>query len=178
MYLWTLTGERSQAGANIWKPLCQDSTQRIFRIAAPMPVRPTATSTPESVWTAFDEEPDLNITPKPELPGDELIATLLHNANCRRGPGTEYDIVTNLPQGLTAPIVGRNPDSSWWQVQVPGTQTRCWVSGENVETSGDTGGVPIVEPPPLGCWVDQPQEPDKCIAPCPQGAKPGGACEP
>jgi hypothetical protein len=105
-------------------------------------------------------------------------ATVLQNANCRRGPGTDYDIVTSLPQGLNAPIIGRNPNGGWWQVTVPGTQTQCWVAAGNVETAGDMSQVPIVETEPLGCWVKPIQGPEKCVVPCPQGAKPGGACEP
>jgi parallel beta-helix repeat protein len=105
-------------------------------------------------------------------------ATLLQNINCRRGPGTDYDIVTNLPQGLNVPIVGRNENRSWWQVQVPGSATQCWLAAENVQTAGDLSQVPIVEAEPLGCWVKPVQGPEKCVVPCPQGAKPGGACTP
>ena len=76
------------------------------------------------------------------------------------------------------PIDGRNADSSWWWVRIPNSVNHCWLYNENVETSGDTSKVPVVEADPLGCWVKQPQGPDKCVAPCPQGAQPGGACEP
>jgi hypothetical protein len=104
-------------------------------------------------------------------------ATLLQHANCRRGPSVEYDIVTNLPQGLTAPITGRNPQSTWWQILVPGTPTQCWLAEENVKTSGDTSQVPVVEAEPLGCWVWTGNK-NECVAPCPEGAQPGGACTP
>ncbi|MBN2086035.1 MAG: right-handed parallel beta-helix repeat-containing protein [Anaerolineales bacterium] len=112
-------------------------------------------------------------TPTSSIPA----ASMRNNANCRRGPGTDYDIVTSLPPGLTVPIIGRNPNNSWWQVQVPGTQTQCWVFGENAEASGDVSGVPIVEPDPLGCWVWTGNQ-NECKAPCPEGAQPGGACTP
>jgi hypothetical protein len=173
-YFWTLRGERSQTGSNIWTSLCTDTIQRMFQIAAPQPNRIIATvqGNPNANATAT-----ATASPTQTLSPSGPTATLRQNSNCRRGPGTEYDSVTNLPQGLTAPITGRNPDSSWWQVQVPGTQTRCWLAGENVETSGDTSGVPAVEPPPLGCWVHEPNG-DVCTVPCPQGAQPGGACEP
>jgi parallel beta-helix repeat protein len=128
-----------------------------------------------TVW--LPEAPNES-TPTQTPTSSKPAATLLQNANCRRGPGAGYDIVTNLPQGLNVPIVGRNQDQSWWQVQVPGTQTQCWLAGGNVQTSGDLNGVPLVEPPPLGCWVKPAQGPNKCVVPCPQGAKPGGACTP
>jgi parallel beta-helix repeat protein len=175
-YFWTLRGERSQAGSNLWTPLCTDTIQRMFQIAAPpaTPLAETETTAPNANATST-----ATASPTQTLSPSGPTATLRQNANCRRGPGTEYDSVTNLPQGLTAPITGRNPDSSWWQVQVPGTQTRCWLAGENVDTSGDTGQVPIVEPEAIGCWVYDPnQQKNVCTVPCPQGAQPGGACTP
>ncbi len=105
-------------------------------------------------------------------------AKLLHNAYCRSGPSIEYRSLTTLFQGLEVPIDGRNADNSWWWVRIPNSLNHCWLAKENVETSGDTSKVPIVEAEPLGCWVKQQQGPDKCVAPCPQGAQPGGACEP
>jgi hypothetical protein len=106
-------------------------------------------------------------------------ATFTENTNCRRGASTDHEIVTYLKKGLTAPIVGRNEDSSWWLVQVPGSAIRCWAWGKFVITHGDLTRVPFVESPMLGCWYqglrdNKPQ----CVAPCPEGAKPGGVCEP
>jgi uncharacterized protein YgiM (DUF1202 family) len=117
-------------------------------------------------------------TPTSAIPPAAPTATLLQNANCRRGASTDHDIVTNLPEGLIVPIVGRNPEGGWWQVQIPGGQAMCWVAGENVETAGNVNGVPVIESPPLGCWVKPPQGPNKCVVPCPENAQPGGACTP
>ncbi|MBN1439086.1 MAG: hypothetical protein JW929_06725 [Anaerolineales bacterium] len=106
-------------------------------------------------------------------------ATLTANTNCRRGASTDHEIVTFLRDGQTAPIVGRNADGTWWLVQVPGTAVRCWVWGQLTETRGDLNGVPFVESPILGCWYQGPNDKrPKCVAPCPEGAKPGGVCEP
>jgi CSLREA domain-containing protein len=171
LYLWTLEGERSQGGSNIWTPLCRDIVRRMFYIDAPAVqyiTTPSATPTAESSTTP-------TVTPTLSAP----TATLLQNANCRRGPHPDSDSVATLTQGSNVPIVGRNPDSTWWQVQVPGSQTRCWVAGETAETSGDTSQVPIVEAGPPACWVYDPnQQKNVCTSPCPQGAKPGGACTP
>jgi hypothetical protein len=79
---------------------------------------------------------------------------------------------------LEVPIDGRNADHSWWWVRIPNSMNHCWLAAENVETSVDPDKVPIVEAEPLGCWVKQQQGPDACVVPCPQGADPGGACEP
>ncbi|OGO08858.1 MAG: hypothetical protein A3K46_06130 [Chloroflexi bacterium RBG_13_60_9] len=119
---------------------------------------------------------DFQFLPSPS--SGSPTAKLLRNANCRRGPSIDYESMTTLFQGLEVPIDGRNADSSWWWVRIPNSFNHCWLGKSNVQTSGDTSKVPIVEADPLGCWVKQPQGPDKCVAPCPQGAQPGGACEP
>jgi hypothetical protein len=168
-YLWTLSGERAEENSNSWKALCRDSVQRMFRITAPQPERTVASASATPTATA---------TPTQAVSPPAPTARLLQTAYCRSGPSTDYHNITNLPQGSTVAVVGRNQDGSWWQVQVPGTQTRCWVAGGNVETSGDLSQVPIAESPPLGCWVKPQQGPEQCIAPCPEGAQPGGACEP
>ena len=116
--------------------------------------------------------------PPPDVTPTVPMATLLQNANCRRGPSIDYESLTTLFKGLEVPIDGRNADKSWWWVRIPNSVNHCWLAKENVQTSGDTSKVPIVEAEPLGCWVKQQQGPDKCVAPCPQGAQPGGACEP
>jgi CSLREA domain-containing protein len=170
IYLWNLNGERSQTGSSNWEPLCQNSVQRIFRIATSVPIRSTATATTTVTFT-----PTATLTPTETQ--STPTATLRQTANCRRGAGTDYDIVTKLRDGLIVPIVGRNPDSSWWQVQVPGTQVRCWLAGENVETSGDLSKVPVVESEALGCWVWTGNK-NECKVPCPEGADSGKACEP
>jgi parallel beta-helix repeat protein len=138
---------------------------------------PLHTETPSvSTTQPLFDTPTVTLTTTPT--NSTPTATLLQNGACRRGPGTENDSVTTIPAGSNVPIVGRNQDSSWWQVQVPGTQTQCWLADENVETSGDTSQVPVVEVEPPACWVKQQQGPDKCVAPCPQGAQPGGVCTP
>ena len=77
-------------------------------------------------------------------------------------------------KGQTARIVGRNEDGTWWLIQVPGTDVRCWVWGMFVRPRGDLGGVPFVESPVLGCWYRPPSEKKpRCVAPCPEGAEAG-----
>jgi hypothetical protein len=104
-------------------------------------------------------------------------ARLLRNSNCRSGPSIEYRSLTTLFQGLEVPIDGRNLDSSWWWVRIPNSTNHCWLAKENVLTSGNTGKVPIVEAEALGCWVWTGNK-NECKVPCPEGAQPGGACEP
>jgi len=118
--------------------------------------------------------------PTPTPPVDETpSASFTANTNCRRGASINHEVVTYLREGQVAEIVGHNEDSSWWLVQVPGSALRCWVWGKFVRTHGNLAGVPFVESPVLGCWVqDRKNNRNKCVAPCPDGAVPGGVCEP
>jgi hypothetical protein len=118
--------------------------------------------------------------PSPTPPaGGAPSASFTENTNCRRGAGTDYEVVTYLKKGTDAPIFGRNEDSTWWLVQVPGSSLRCWVGSSFVVTRGDLSHVQFVESPVLGCWYQGPRDKaPKCVAPCPEGAKPGGVCEP
>ena len=74
--------------------------------------------------------------------------TFTSNANCRKGPGTAYTVVTSLVQGQALNVVGRNADSTWWQVELqPGSD--CWVSHATVIPTGAVAGLPVVPAPPL-----------------------------
>jgi hypothetical protein len=118
--------------------------------------------------------------PTPTPPADETAtATFTENTNCRRGASINHEIVTYLKKGQVVLIVGRNDDSSWWLIQVPGSALRCWVWNTFVKTHGDLTRVPIAESPVLGCWYQgRNDKRPKCAVPCPDGAKPGGVCEP
>ena len=130
---------------------------------------------------------DYQFLPAPEPPTPTSappVATFLTNANCRRGPGTVYDVVTSLQQGQSVPIDGRNAEGTWWRVLPQGLLTGCWVSGSTVEVMGDVSAVPLIAAGPTptpeqACWVQAcGQCPLVCTLPCPPNAIPGGACTP
>jgi hypothetical protein len=133
---------------------------------------------------------DYQFLPAPEAPtptpttSAPPIARLLQNANCRRGPGTVYDVVTSILLGQTVPIDGRNAQSTWWRVLPQGLLSGCWVAGSTLEVLGDVSGVPVIAAGPTptpeqGCWVQNCQQcPLVCTLPCPPNATPGGACTP
>lgn len=75
-------------------------------------------------------------------------ATFVQNANCRRGPGTLYEVTASLLEGQEALIEGRNADSSWWWILLPQSTTHCWVSDSTVEVSGSVAGLPLIAAPP------------------------------
>jgi dipeptidyl aminopeptidase/acylaminoacyl peptidase len=54
--------------------------------------------------------------------------------NVRSGPGVIYDAIDVLLQGEQVAIIGHDPASGWWQVQLPGGASG-WVSGGPVYVS-------------------------------------------
>ena len=72
------------------------------------------------------------------------FVTFAQMVNLRGGPGTNYPIVGQSAAGQRLEIVGRNADTSWWQVcciQGKG----IWVAASVVSTDGDTSGVVVVQ---------------------------------
>ncbi len=57
--------------------------------------------------------------------------------------------MTSLTKGVQSPTVGRNKPSTWWLVQVPATDIRCWISGISLQAPGDPAQVPVVTVPPV-----------------------------
>lgn len=61
--------------------------------------------------------------------------------NVRSAPFIGDNIINKVPRGATYIVVGRNADSSWWQIQI-GEQIG-WVSGAYVITA-NTQNVPVI----------------------------------
>lgn len=86
-------------------------------------------------------------TPKPKTKPEALITATV--ANLRSGPSTAYPRIATAYAEQIYDIVGRNQDSSWWQICCPAGRT-LWVSASLVEASGPLANVPVVPvtPPP------------------------------
>lgn len=67
-------------------------------------------------------------------------------ANCRTGPGTQYDKIASFAQGTFLQLIGRHTDNTWWYVQTG--STKCWISASTGHTTGSTDSVPVVAAPP------------------------------
>jgi hypothetical protein len=67
-------------------------------------------------------------------------------ANCRTGPGTNFDKIASFAQGSFIPLVGRNTDRSWWLLK--SGNINCWISATTGHTSGPLDNVPEVQSPP------------------------------
>lgn len=70
-------------------------------------------------------------------------------ANCRYGPGQEWEVVSSIPAGTNAEIEGRTVNTAWWYVSDPmkTDDSFCWVAYDVVDTAGNLNIVRIVEPP-------------------------------
>ena len=106
-----------------------------------------------------DEEQG-GVAPMP-LPGQQEIeedpfAIANRNANCREGPGTEYDIDGALLLDEQADIVGRLADSSWFLITLPDSALNCWISAITVDTEGNVADVSIASAPPPPPEEEQP----------------------
>lgn len=127
--------------------------QKIISFATEVPTpEPTATLKPsptvkptETIQPLIDTATPLP-TNIPEINKPVLTAGE-KNVNLRSGPGTDYNIVGTLLVGQSLEIVGRNPDSSWWQVSAP--DGVCWVSASVVTVNNINDEIPVVEAPPL-----------------------------
>ena len=109
----------------------------------PLPIASMATDTFIPTLTAISTE---TVTPTATLSGP--VAAFIKDANCRNGPGTQYDVVTSFFKGETVQIVGRNPDfdNTWWYVIIPSTKGKCWVSLTTAQAYGDFDAIPTVKP--------------------------------
>jgi uncharacterized protein YraI len=90
------------------------------------------------------------------------VITADYNANVRRGPGEEYEIVDFVLAGEQADVIGRYDDSpigTWWLIQRIGEGRNGWVWAGAVTLSGNDFGVPAVEPPPTSTPSPEPTGP-------------------
>jgi len=75
--------------------------------------------------------------------------TVSQNTNCRRGPGTQYDVNGSLLVGQTAEVVGKNLSSNYWIIKTPGSSSgTCWLWGQYATIIGDTSSLAEITAPP------------------------------
>ncbi len=119
----------------------------------PSPPMPTPTATRVLNGPELEGQPEAlanhpaDNAPVQNEPQSETGASLVAPGavNIRSGPGINYSVIGTLNANTTMPIVGRNADSSWWQIKITNGNTG-WVSDAVVE-AGNTGGVPQVDAP-------------------------------
>jgi hypothetical protein len=87
--------------------------------------------------------PPVALTPTPvEIP----VVVTAELINCRIGPSTVFEMVTEVRNGRTLTAVGRNDTSTWWYVENPiNPGGYCWVSADVTDELGDTSQLPIAQ---------------------------------
>lgn len=115
---------------------------------------PTNEANKESVDALATDAPA--ITPAPFVQAEKDV-------NLRSGPGTDYEVVGSLSPGQSFNIIGRNADSSWWQIAVD--DKPVWVAASVVKATNIDQEIEVVEalPPPPTVTPIPPQAP--AIAP-------------
>ncbi len=66
-----------------------------------------------------------------------------YTVNIRTGPDTSFRDIGNFPAGRTAPVIGRNTDATWWQINYQGVVG--WVSARyaQIEPGADINQIPV-----------------------------------
>jgi len=103
---------------------------------------PTATDTTTDASPTPEASPMSVASPTPSFP----TVRLQQGANIRRGPGVAFDPpIGSLAAGEVRRILARNPDNSWYRIEV--FNSSGWVFSELVEVSGSVSGLPVENPP-------------------------------
>ena len=74
-----------------------------------------------------------------------VTATAYQTVNVRSGPGTQYDVIGQLSNGDTAPVLGRDSETTrWLYIAMPGSPgEQGWVAAFTVTTSGGLDSLEI-----------------------------------
>jgi uncharacterized protein YraI len=91
--------------------------------------------------------------PPTEVPVVKVTANV--NANCRSGPGGNFDYMGVLNQGQSADVIGKfTGNGTWWKVKLGDKE--CWVTGDAVAVTGDANSVAMLVSPPTPTPVPPP----------------------
>ncbi len=121
----------------------------------------------EADGEALDQAPVATPAPTPTptpTPLTPVAITKPKRMNVRRGPGTNYDVVTSVPAGTVADIIAVGPKNEWWQVQLDDLDEPAWL----FKGLTDAGG-PLERVPQLG-EDEVPPTPTPAPVPVAQGA--------
>ncbi len=80
--------------------------------------------------------------PSPTPSSGPTLQVTAAAASCRRGPSANFAEITTVAAGTSLPVIGKNPESNYWQVKVPDSGDTCWISGTDGKVSGDTAALP------------------------------------
>ena len=147
------------AGGASWAATGQDAMRETLPTFTftPEPVTPTDTPPPPppATNTPVAPTPDTPATATPTpTPAQAVQVTLSADTDMYDGPGLDYAIIGSLAEGDLVVIVGRNADSTWWQVLYQGDTG--WVFGEALTLIPAAYEVPVLSVGPPGATVETP----------------------
>ncbi len=95
--------------------------------------------------------PEKTATPQAEKsnshPGGDF--TFNTAANCRKGPGAGFLMVTTFQTGKSVSVIGQNLEKTWVLVQVPASGKTCWADISLGSLNGSIANIPVVAAPSL-----------------------------
>ncbi len=120
-------------------------------------VTPTATPTIVTFTPVPTNTPVPTFTPPPSLTPTPFIAIESGAIDLRTGPGVQYPLVYQLGPDIPVPLIGRNPEGTWWQLCCVSGAT-VWVAATHVQVHNSPAAVPVVgaNPPPPPTATIQP----------------------
>jgi hypothetical protein len=102
----------------------------------------------------------------------EPTLVLVVGANCRAGPGTDYEVEDAYPAGQELPIEGQSSGGDWFWVLTP-YGGHCWVAASTGNPRGPFASVQVRAAPPLPQAPPvQPEEPSGPAEPPPPSGPP------
>jgi hypothetical protein len=107
----------------------------------------TPTSAPTTAVTATT-----SITATASLTATQAsnLLTITQGANVRSGPGVDYPVVGGIKAGDTAPVMGRDASSSWYEISYKGGFAGLgWISTVTASYSGDKSQLRVVAAPAI-----------------------------
>jgi uncharacterized protein YraI len=82
------------------------------------------------------------------------MVTVRTDADVYDGPGTDYVILGSLKAGVRAAVVGRNADSSWWQIKFE--TDKGWIADAVVTANPAAHNAPVVNAPSANASGSEP----------------------
>jgi len=118
---------------------------------SPLPPTDTATVLPPTTTNTVVPtltETSTHVPPSPTLTDEPPIAKLFGYTVCRFGPGTIYPVHTSIKKESFAYVRGRLDDDSWYLIEFPENEERCWIFNEIVTFDKTAERLPVLTPPP------------------------------
>ena len=151
----------SSGGGASWAAPEQDTERQTVptRTPVPPPTSPPPTSPPPTSPPSTSQPPT---SPSPTLPSPTaattspsptpttatpITVTVITDTNVFNGPGTDYEVVGSLKAGDNADVLGRNADSSWWQIRFKGG--KAWIADAVVDANPEAYKLSVVSAPSL-----------------------------